>query len=145
MEMILTIIPTNLDTNSLLSIFCPFIDTKNKNQISSKLMLWLQEIVLVFVYSKSCSTPKVCQIQQTFIKGFSYVLFLLVLQFHGLSICFSSKLNIASNDSIVNKQTLISTLIDSLVLDDKACESSTTSNRLILLNSLNNIACIVFL
>ena len=30
--MIVTIIPTNLITNSLLSLFCTFIETKNKNQ-----------------------------------------------------------------------------------------------------------------
>ena len=33
---------------------------------------------LFFVYSKSCSTLKLCQIQQTFIKKFSYMLFLFV-------------------------------------------------------------------
>ena len=31
MKMIVTIIPTNLRSNSLLSLFCPFIGTKNKN------------------------------------------------------------------------------------------------------------------
>ena len=40
MKMIVTIIPTNLVTNSLLSLFCPFIETKIKNQVLSKLVVW---------------------------------------------------------------------------------------------------------
>ena len=32
MKIIVTIIPTNLVTSSLSSFFCPFIETKNKNQ-----------------------------------------------------------------------------------------------------------------
>ena len=39
MKMIVTIIPTNLVTNSLLSLFCPFTGPKNKNQIFSKLVV----------------------------------------------------------------------------------------------------------
>ena len=35
-----TIIFTNLIINSLLSLFCPLLETKNKNQIFSKLMIW---------------------------------------------------------------------------------------------------------
>ena len=30
----------NLVTNSLLSLFCPFLESKNKNQILSKLVVW---------------------------------------------------------------------------------------------------------
>ena len=40
MKILVTIIPTNLVTNSLLSFFCNFIETKNKNQIFSKLVVW---------------------------------------------------------------------------------------------------------
>ena len=58
---------------------------------------------------------------------------------------FSSKLNIASNEPMVNKLTLISSLTDRLVLDDNVCESSTSSNQINLLNSLKNIVYIVFL
>ena len=51
---------------------------------------------------------------------------------------------IASNDSIVNKLTLISSLTDWLVLDDKVRESSTSSNRISLLNCLKCNVCILF-
>ena len=36
----LTVIPTDLVRNSLLSSFCPFLQTKNKNQVFSKLVVW---------------------------------------------------------------------------------------------------------
>ena len=54
-------------------------------------------------------------------------------------------LSIASSDSLVDKLTLISDLNDWLMIDDQVCESSTTSNHIDLLNSLNNDVCIVFL
>ena len=59
---------------------------------------------------------------------------------------YSSKvyLFIASNDSIVNKLTLISSLTDWLVLDDKVRESSTSSNRISLLNYLKSNVFILF-
>ena len=63
MKMIVNLILTNLVTTSLLSLFHPFIETKNNNQIFRKLMVWYREIVLLFVYSESRSTSKVCQIQ----------------------------------------------------------------------------------
>ena len=34
------IIPANLIRNSLLSLFCPFLETKNKNKVFSKLVVW---------------------------------------------------------------------------------------------------------
>ena len=37
-KIIVTIIPTDLVTNSFLSSFCPFLQIKNKNQVFSKLM-----------------------------------------------------------------------------------------------------------
>ena len=40
MKMIVTIIPTNLVTSSLLSLFYHFIKTNNNNQIFSKLVAW---------------------------------------------------------------------------------------------------------
>ena len=40
MKMIVVINPLTLVTNLLLSLFCPFIKTKNKNQILSKLVVW---------------------------------------------------------------------------------------------------------
>ena len=44
-----------------------------------------RNVPVFFVYSESHSTSKVCQMQQTFIKRFSYMLFLLVLQFYGFT------------------------------------------------------------
>ena len=46
-KLLLNVIPTNLVRNSLLSLFCHFIETKN-NQIFSKLVVWWQEIVFFF-------------------------------------------------------------------------------------------------
>ena len=46
------------------------------------------------------------------------------LEFICLSIGFRSMLNIASSDSLVHKLTLLSSLTDWLLLDDKVCESS---------------------
>ena len=63
MKTIVTIIPTNLVTNSLSFLFCSFVETKNKNHIFSKLVVWLREIFLCFIYSESCSPSKVCRIQ----------------------------------------------------------------------------------
>ena len=54
MKIIVTIIPTNLVTNSLLFLFCPFIETKNKNQVFSKLVVWQQGIVcFLFISSRA--------------------------------------------------------------------------------------------
>ena len=83
MKVIVAIIPTDLVINFLLSSFCPFLQTKNKNLLFSKLVLWWREIFLFFIYSELRSTSKPCRIQQTFIKEFSYMLFLFVLQYHG--------------------------------------------------------------
>ena len=52
------------------------------------------------------------------------------LWFICLSICFSSILNIAPSDSLVDKLTSNSDLNDLLVLDDKVWEPSTNSYRL---------------
>ena len=49
MKIIVTIVSTFLVTNSLLSFFCPFVEAKNKNQIFSKLMIWLREILIFLV------------------------------------------------------------------------------------------------
>ena len=40
MKIILTIFFTNLVTNSLSSLFFSFVETKNKNQIFRKLVIW---------------------------------------------------------------------------------------------------------
>ena len=51
MAIIVIIIPANLFMNLLLSLFFPLIETKNKNQSFSKLVVWLQEIFLFFIYT----------------------------------------------------------------------------------------------
>ena len=51
-------------------------ETKNKNHVCSKLVVWQREIFLLFFYSESCSTSKPWRIQYTFIKEFSYMLIL---------------------------------------------------------------------
>ena len=40
MKLIVTIIATNVVANSLLSLFCPALETKNKNQVLTKLVVW---------------------------------------------------------------------------------------------------------
>ena len=65
--------------------------------------------------------------------------------FFCLFIYFSSMLSIAFSDSLVLKLTLILYLTDWLVLDDKVCESSTSSNCINLSSSFNNSVCIEFL
>ena len=40
MKIIVTIFPINIVTNLLLSLFCLFVETKNKNQIFIKLVIW---------------------------------------------------------------------------------------------------------
>ena len=85
MKTIATITPTDLVTNFLLSSFCSFLQTKNKNQDFTKLVVWYQEIFLFFGYSESRSTSKPCQIQQTIMEEFSYMLFVFALQFHGVT------------------------------------------------------------
>ena len=49
MKMILTIIPANIVTNSLLSSFCPFLKTKSKNQIFIGVGDLVMRNVFVFV------------------------------------------------------------------------------------------------
>ena len=51
MKILVTIIPANLVTNLSLSLFCLFLETKNKNQTFTKLMIWSKEIFLLFAYS----------------------------------------------------------------------------------------------
>ena len=70
--------------------FFSFLETKKKNKIFSKLVVRQREIFLFFVYSESLSTSKPsnskpCGIQHTFIKEFSFMLFLLLLYFHDWS------------------------------------------------------------
>ena len=86
MKIIVTIIPTGVVTNLLLSSFYSFLQAKNKNLVFSKLLVWLREIFLFFVYINSRSTSKPCRIQWTFIKEFSYMLFLDLLK--GCYNCF---------------------------------------------------------
>ena len=51
MEIVLTIIATNLVANLLLSFFfCHFKETKNKNKMFSKLLVWLRKTFLFYSY-----------------------------------------------------------------------------------------------
>ena len=79
MKIIVTIIPTNLRTNSPLSFFCPFVETKTKSQIFKSWRSRNEKYFLFFVYRELRSTSKVCQIRYTFIRVFSYMLLLYVL------------------------------------------------------------------
>ena len=56
MKIIVTITPENMVTDSLLSPFCLFLESKNKYKIFSKLLVWSREKALIFVWSESCST-----------------------------------------------------------------------------------------
>ena len=57
---ILTIIPTNLLTNQLSFLFYTPVETKSKNQILCKLVIWQQEMFLHFAYSPSRYPSKIC-------------------------------------------------------------------------------------
>ena len=46
MKIIVTIISTNLVANLLFSFFCSRLQTKNKNQVFGKLVVWHREIFL---------------------------------------------------------------------------------------------------
>ena len=48
----------NSNTDLLLFLFCPFVKSKIKNQIFSKLAVWDREIFLFFVSVKSRSTSE---------------------------------------------------------------------------------------
>ena len=63
MKIIVTMISTDLITNSFLASFCPSLQTRSKNQVFNKLVVWYREIVLFLVYSESRSTLKPCWIQ----------------------------------------------------------------------------------
>ena len=80
MKIIVTIIPTNLVANSILFLFCLFVQKQEpKFQQVGDLVtrnisaFCLLRVALYFI---------VYRIQQIFIKGFSDTLFLFVLQFH---------------------------------------------------------------
>ena len=60
-------------------LFLSFLTNQKQESGFSKMVVWQQEIFLSFIYSESRSSAKSCQIQQTFKKEFSYMLFLLVL------------------------------------------------------------------
>ena len=76
MKRFATMIPTNLVTYLPLFLSRLFLESKNKNQISGKLVVLYWEISLFCVYSESRSTSNGCRLQQIFIKEFSYMLLL---------------------------------------------------------------------
>ena len=68
MKIIVILIPINLVTNWLLLLLRPF----------GKFVISQQKVFLFFVYSESHSCSEASPIQKTFIKEFSYMLFLFV-------------------------------------------------------------------
>ena len=83
MKIIVIVIPTNIYTQICFFILILLsIAFKDNNQIFSRLVVWLGEINLLFVYSESRSNSKVCRIQWTFIKKFFNMLILFLLEFH---------------------------------------------------------------
>ena len=95
MKIIVTIISTDLITNSFSAPFCPSLQTRSKNQVFNKLVVWYREIVLFLVYSESRSTPKPYRIQclnveyLTF-KECSYMLFFVFVHLFKTSSFISS-------------------------------------------------------
>ena len=74
MKIIATIFPADLVTNLLFILSLSF--PANQKQESGCLVT---RNILLFLHSELRSTSKPCQIQWTFIKEFSYMLFLFVL------------------------------------------------------------------
>ena len=62
-KIIITIIPTNLVTISLLSLVCPFVETKKQESNFQQVGGLVTRNISFFVYSESRSTLKVCRIQ----------------------------------------------------------------------------------
>ena len=77
-KIIVVIIPTNLVTSL----------HRNQKQELNFQQVGDLEVFPFFVYSELKSTLKVCRIQYFFLKGFSYILFLLVLQFYRIPLHF---------------------------------------------------------
>ena len=82
MKIIVTIIPTDLVANSLLSFFCPFLQTKNKNHVFSKFVICYQEI-FVFCLQRVALYFKAMLNSIEFYKG----IFL-----HTISVCILSSM-----------------------------------------------------
>ena len=70
MKMIVTMIPTNVDPNSLLSLFFPFKETKNKNKIFTKLVVWFRQIVLLFVLKSHTLLQRYAEFNKLLQKNF---------------------------------------------------------------------------
>ena len=79
-KIIVTITPINVVTNLLLSSFCPFLQTKSKNQASS----WPGNKIYFHFLFAVCRAlfQSYPESNKRFIKGFSFMLLLFVLQFH---------------------------------------------------------------
>ena len=78
MKILVTIIPTNVVTNSLLSHVCPFVEIKNKMQVGDLVMRNISAFCLQRVALYFKGMPNSIGLY----KEFSHMLFLLVLQFH---------------------------------------------------------------
>ena len=70
MKIIVTIIPANLATNSLLSLFCLFVETNNKNQIFTKLVIWQREIFYFLFIASSALLQRYAEFNRLLKKDF---------------------------------------------------------------------------
>ena len=77
MKIIVATIPADLVANSLLSSFCPFLQTKNKTQAFRKLWSGNEKYFWLFIASRALFQSHV-EFNRLIMK-FSYMLFLLVL------------------------------------------------------------------
>ena len=59
MKMIINVISTNLVTNSFMSLFYPFVETKTRLKFSASWCSGNDKYFFFFVYSESHSTSKV--------------------------------------------------------------------------------------
>ena len=60
MKIVVTIIPTLLVTNSLLFLFCSFVETKKQQSTFQQVGCLVSRNISFFVYGESRSTSKVC-------------------------------------------------------------------------------------
>ena len=81
MKTIAANIPTNLVKILFLFCFCPFVESKSKDQISSKLVVGNDKYFCSLIIASCAVFP--------FYKEFSYMLQLFLLQFHAQTITFS--------------------------------------------------------
>ena len=106
MKIIVTIIPTDLVTNSLLSSFCPFWQAKNKNQVFSNWWSGNEKYFCV-LFKASCALLQ------------SHAKFNTVLWRNFLT-CYSCSLKPCSSVPIVNFEHVVAGWV--VIAREKSCE-----------------------